>query len=51
MKLILSWAKANLKNVVIQGGLDPKILLNSEEDIMSNAKKYLDTFQGFTICI
>jgi uroporphyrinogen decarboxylase len=40
------WAKANLKNVVIQGGLDPKILLNSEEDIMSSAKKYLDTFQN-----
>ena len=39
------WAKANLKNVVIQGGLDPKILLNSEEDMMSSAKKYLDTFQ------
>ena len=39
------WAKTNLKNVVIQGGLDPKILLNSEEDIMSSAKKYLDTFQ------
>jgi uroporphyrinogen decarboxylase len=38
------WAKLNLKNVVIQGGLDPKILLNSEEDIMSSAKKYLDTF-------
>ena len=39
------WAKINLKNVVIQGGLDPKILLNSEEDIMNSAKKYLDTFQ------
>jgi len=39
------WAKTNLKNVVIQGGLDPKILLNSEEDIMRSAKKYLDTFQ------
>ena len=39
------WAKINLKNVVIQGGLDPKILLNSEEDIMSSTKKYLDTFQ------
>ena len=39
------WAKKNLKNVVIQGGLDPKILLNSEKDIMSGAKKYLDTFQ------
>ena len=39
------WAKTNLKNVVIQGGLDPKILLNSEEDIMNSTKKYLDTFQ------
>ena len=39
------WAKTNLKNVVIQGGLDPKILLNSEEDIMSSTKKYLDAFQ------
>ena len=39
------WAKINLKNVVIQGGLDPKILLNSEEDIMNSTKKYLDTFQ------
>jgi len=39
------WAKTNLKNVVIQGGLDHKILLNSEEDIMNSTKKYLDTFQ------
>jgi len=39
------WAKVNLKNVVIQGGLDPKILLNSEKDIMNSAKKYLDAFQ------
>jgi len=39
------WAKKNLKNVVIQGGLDPKILLNSQEDIISGAKKYLDTFR------
>jgi len=39
------WAKINLKNVVIQGGLDPKILFNSEEDIMNSTKKYLDTFQ------
>jgi len=39
------WAKANLRNVVIQGGLDPKILLKSEEDIISSTEKYLDTFQ------
>jgi len=40
------WVKKNLKNVVIQGGLDPKILLNSEEEIMNSTKKYLDSFQN-----
>jgi len=40
-----SWAKINLKNVVIQGGLDPKILLKSEKEIIGNAKKYFDTFK------
>ena len=40
------WAKVNLKNTVIQGGLDPKILLLSEKEIISNAKKYLDIFKG-----
>ena len=42
----IEWAKANLKNTVIQGGLDPKILLLSEEEIVSNAKKYFDAFKG-----
>ena len=40
------WAKENLKNTVIQGGLDPKILLLSEEKIYSTARKYLDAFKG-----
>ncbi len=40
------WAKGNLKNVIIQGGLSPKILLSDEETISSRAKKYLDTFKG-----
>jgi len=40
------WAKENLENTVIQGGLDPKILLLSEEEIYSNARKYLDAFKG-----
>ena len=39
-----NWAKSNLKNVVIQGGLDPKVLLRSEEEIIINVKKYLDVF-------
>jgi len=41
-----NWAKENLKDTVIQGGLDPKILLLSDEEIYSNAKKYLDAFNG-----
>jgi len=40
------WAKENLKDTVIQGGLDPKTLLLSDEEIYSNAKKYLDAFKG-----
>ena len=40
------WAKENLKDTVIQGGLDPKILLLSDEEIYSNARKYLDAFKG-----
>ena len=40
------WARENLKNTVIQGGLDPKILLLPDEEIYSNVRKYLDTFQG-----
>jgi uroporphyrinogen decarboxylase len=39
------WAKANLKNVVLQGGMDPKILLKPEKEIYEEAKKYLDTFK------
>ena len=40
------WAKENLKDTVIQGGLDPKILLLSDEKIYNNARKYLDAFKG-----
>ena len=41
----LNWAKENLSNVVLQGGLDPKALLFSEKEILHNAKKYLDLFK------
>ena len=40
------WAKQNLTNVVLQGGLDPKILLSSEKEILIGAKKYLDIFKN-----
>jgi uroporphyrinogen decarboxylase len=39
------WIKQNLKNVVIQGGLDPKILLSDERNIIKSAKNYLDIFK------
>ncbi len=37
-----SWAKNKLKNVVLQGGLDPKVLLKSEKDMLSAATKYIE---------
>jgi len=40
-----NWAKENLKDTVIQGGLDPKTLLLPDKEIYSNARKYLDAFK------
>ena len=40
------WAKVNLKNTVIQGGLDPSVLLLSEQEIINHSKKYFDAFKG-----
>ena len=37
--------KNNLKDVVIQGGLDPKILLKSDDAIFEAATKYIRTFK------
>ena len=39
------WAKQNLKNVILQGGLDPKILFLSDQEIVSKATKYLNIFK------
>ncbi len=41
-----NWAKQNLLNVVLQGGLDPKMLLSSNQEILNNTKKYLDVFKA-----
>ena len=41
-----NWAKQNLYNVILQGGLDPNILLSSEKEILNAAKNYLDIFKG-----
>ena len=40
-----AWVKENLTDVVLQGGLDPKLLLLSEKEVLGCAKKYLDTFK------
>ena len=40
------WAKKKLKNVVVQGGLDPKLLLESEENMLEAATRYIDTFRN-----
>ena len=39
------WCKKNLKNVILQGGLDPKILFLPNEKIKINIIKYLDIFK------
>ena len=36
-----------MKNVVVQGGLDPNVLLKSEEEMMLAATKYIQAFEGF----
>ena len=40
------WAKENLKDFCLQGGMDPKILFKSENEIFNEVDKYLDIFKG-----
>jgi len=39
------WAKKNLVKVTLQGGMHPLVLLKSENNIYSEAKRYLDIFK------
>ena len=39
------WARKKLKNVVIQGGLNPNTLLKADDDIIKGATKYIQTFK------
>ncbi len=39
------WAKKKLTNVVLQGGLDPKILLKGDKEVFTEATKYIQTFK------
>jgi uroporphyrinogen decarboxylase len=41
-----NWIKQKIKTPVIQGGLDPKVLLKNKEDIEKAVKKYLDIFRN-----
>ncbi len=40
------WINERINNVVIQGGMDPKILLKKEEEIEKEVKLYLDIFKN-----
>ncbi len=40
------WAKNNLKDVVIQGGLSPDVFFKSDKEMISEATKYMKTFEG-----
>ena len=39
------WIKEKLKDIPIQGGLDPKILLGDKEGVKKNTEKYLNIFK------
>ena len=41
------WLKEKLKDIPIQGGLDPKILLGDKEGVKKNTKKYLNIFKDY----
>ena len=39
------WARENLKDYCLQGGMDPKILFKSENEIFNEVDRYLDIFK------
>ena len=41
------WIKEKLKDIPIQGGLDPKILLGDKEEIKKSTEKYLNIFKDY----
>ena len=41
----LFWARKNLNKVALQGGMHPQFLLRSDNEMFSEAKKYLDIFK------
>ena len=45
-EIVPIWAKKNLKDFCLQGGINPKILLNTEVEIFNEVDKYLSIFRG-----
>ena len=41
------WIKEKLNGIPVQGGLDPKILLEDKEKVKKNTEKYLNTFKDY----
>ena len=41
------WIKEKIKDIQIQGGLDPKILLGDKEEIKKNTERYLNVFKDY----
>ncbi len=41
-----SWAKTNINQTCIQGGMDPELLLKSEENVLKETEKYLEIFKN-----
>ncbi len=46
-KIDPEWIKNKANNLPIQGGLDPKILLTSKENVKKNVDHYLNIFSGY----
>ena len=42
------WARNNLKNVCIQGGMNPDILLKDEKIALQEVDKYLSIFKNYS---
>ena len=42
-----TWARKNLSNACIQGGMDPKIMLLEEDEMIKEAEKYIKAFDNF----
>ncbi len=40
------WARKNLNNMCIQGGMSPKLLLSDEKSVLEETERYLETFKN-----